>query len=83
MQEICNVFRVADIHGILITGKLDAQDTAKVVPDGTEGVLYTCLPPILQHKKLPANRIQRVPVSTIKLGMGFIYDVVAYKKARI
>jgi len=64
----------------LSAGILRAQDTAKVVLNGTDGLLYTLPPPDPAAKALPANEFNG-RFTTIKLGMGFIYDAVAYKQS--
>lgn len=52
-----------------------SQDTPKVVPDGTEGIYDT-----LSVAKTPPNQAQ-TSFSTFKIGMGFIYDVTAYRQS--
>src|SRR5437870_2212484 len=82
LHEKYNVFFVGLLALVmyLTAGTLLAQDTAKVVPNGTDGLLYTLPPPDPAVKTLPANEFNG-RFTTIKLGMGFIYDAVAYKQS--
>src|SRR4051794_12590069 len=80
-QENIRFFvRLMPLVLFLLPCKLLSQDTARVVPDGTEGVLYVVPPPDSAAKNLPANEFNG-RFTTIKLGMGFIYDGVAYKQS--
>src|SRR4051794_112434 len=82
LYEKCTRFLVWALALItyLCAGMLQAQDTAKVVLNGTDGLLYTLPPPDPAAKALPANEFNG-RFTTIKLGMGFIYDAVAYKQS--
>src|SRR5215213_581227 len=53
------------------------QEQPKKIPDGSEGVLLTVRENDSATKKLPPNEFNG-PVSTFKIGLGLIYDAVAY-----
>jgi phosphate-selective porin OprO/OprP len=54
----------------------------KKVPDGTEGVFLDVVPKDSAIKKLPPNEFNG-PVSTFRIGLGFIYDVAAYSQSDV
>jgi phosphate-selective porin OprO and OprP len=54
----------------------------KTVPNGTDGLLLTVPPHDSLSKKLPPNEFDG-SYSTFKIGVGFIYDVVAYSQNKI
>jgi phosphate-selective porin OprO and OprP len=51
----------------------------KKVPDGTDGLELTVRPADSSSKKLPANEFSG-SLTTFKIGLGLIYDAVAYKQ---
>src|SRR5688572_16106289 len=52
-------------------------DTLRVEPDGTEGVLNAVRAEDTSVNKLPKNEFVG-PVSTFKVGMGYIHDFTTY-----
>ena len=62
---------------------IHAQDTTKLLPDGTEGVLFTYDPRDTTDaavKKLKPNDFQGT-YSSFKIGLGYIHDFVAYHES--
>ena len=53
------------------------QDTTKIVPDGTEGLLYKVDSTTGKLKDPKANDFDG-PISTFRVGLGFIYDATTY-----
>jgi phosphate-selective porin OprO/OprP len=51
----------------------------KTVPNGTDGLELTARPTDSASKKLPANEFNG-SLTTFKIGLGLIYDAVAYKQ---
>jgi len=73
------LYRVAGL--IILTGLLPCsvycQDSLKVVPNGTEGLLDTVNAVTGKTKNPKANDFDG-PVSTFRIGMGLIYDFTTY-----
>lgn len=63
----------------LLPTQLFAQDSTKELPDGTEGVLFPTNTRDIQ-KKMQPNEFDG-PVSTLKLGIGYNHDFVAYRES--
>ena len=61
---------------------LYSQDTTKVLPDGTEGVLFTPYDSTVSVKNLKANEFDG-SVTTFRIGLGYIHDFVTYKESQI
>lgn len=61
-----------------------AQDSTRIVPDGTEGIYHTipAKDSVTGKVKTQPNEVQ-TPFSTFKIGMGFIYDVTTYAQSDI
>lgn len=66
----------------LAAHKCSSQDSTKVVPDGSEGLLLTIPEKDASGKttNMQPNEVN-TPVSTFKIGMGFIYDVVTHQQS--
>jgi phosphate-selective porin OprO/OprP len=55
------------------------QNKADTIPNGTDGLMLTVPPPDSALKYLQPNEFNG-PLSTFKIGLGFIYDWTAYSK---
>ena len=59
-----------------------SQDTIKLVPNGTDGLVLAVRAPDSATKKLPPNEFNG-SISTFKIGLGLIYDAVTYKQSDV
>src|SRR6478735_6849358 len=64
---------------LLSSALLFGQDTAKIIPDGTDGSTLILHPVDPLTKKLPPNEFDG-SYSTFKLGLGYIGDAATYSQ---
>ncbi len=73
------LFRLSWLVVLILTfpGHSYCQDTAKVVPDGTEGIIYKIDSATGKMQNPKANDFDG-PISTFRIGLGLIYDFTTY-----
>jgi len=67
---------------LLFPNQSFSQDTTKIVPDGTTGLLLEIGPNDYLKKKRPANEFEGT-YSTIRFGLGYILDGAVYSQSAV
>lgn len=77
LQRVVLVILLIQLLPLLIHG----QDTTRIVADGTEGILYNIDPKTGKMQNPKANDFDG-PVSTFRVGLGFIQDFTTYAQSQ-
>lgn len=82
--EWLSVFVISVLLATMPTTNLHSQDTTKLLPDGTEGVVFPAhvRDSSFKVKELPPNEFDG-SYSTFRVGLGYIHDYVGYKESRV
>src|SRR3954466_5619485 len=81
MKGLFNCSVLLFVAALISSSASFAQEPRKV-PDGTEGVVLTVPPVDSSTKKLPPNEFKG-SITSFRIGLGFIYVVVAYAKSKV